>query len=125
MQTSYFANVKNIPDHLEPVGIARGVPRWFKGRSERSLAPTWAMLKMSAADYDLRFDEILEKLDPQATYDLLGENGVILCWEKPGDKCHRRRVAEWFETELGVVVPELGFDRSETLPYDLTPLSAK
>ncbi|MCL6442574.1 MAG: DUF488 domain-containing protein, partial [Alicyclobacillus sp.] len=51
-------------------------------------------------------------------YEELGENAVLLCYEKHNDWCHRRMVADWFEKELGVVVPELGFDRSETLPYE-------
>ena len=35
---------------------------------------------------------------------------VLLCWEKPGATsaafCHRRLVAQWLQTELGVIVSE-------------------
>jgi hypothetical protein len=116
--TSFFANVKKIPAGLEPVSIARGSPRFWKGRVELDLAPTRAMLKMTKVDYDAGFNAILEKLDPQEIYDRLGDNAVLLCWEKPNERCHRRRVAEWLEAKLGIVVPELGLDRASCLPYD-------
>lgn len=38
---------------------------------------------------------------------MYGPDVVLLCYEKPGQFCHRRLVAEWFEQELGLVVPEL------------------
>ena len=27
---------------------------------------------------------------------------VLLCWESPGDFCHRRMIAKWIEEEKGV-----------------------
>jgi hypothetical protein len=52
--------------------------------------------------------EVLSKLDPARVYSDLGEDAVLLCWERPGAFCHRRLVAEWFEENLGVLVPEVG-----------------
>ncbi len=121
MQTSYFGNVRNIPEGCEPVGIARGNPRGYRGRSYKGLAPARAMLKLPRAEYDAQFDAILAQLDPQQTYADLGENAVLLCWEAPGVWCHRRRVTEWLEAALGVEIPELGELRNETLPYDEMP----
>jgi hypothetical protein len=46
---------------------------------------------------------------------------VLLCWEKPTDQgtfCHRALVAAWFGRELGVDVPELGYDGR---PHPLAP----
>jgi len=125
MMTSHYANVKNLPSDLEPVAISRGVPAWFKGRREQGLAPSWAMLKMTAADYDVHFARLLAKLDPRTIYDQLGENAVLLCWEKPNERCHRRAVAEWFERELGVVVPEYGLDRTACQAYAAMPSKLK
>lgn len=125
MQTSYFGNVRNLPEELEPVGIARGTPRGFKGRSVKSLAPTWDMLKLSREEYDERFDAILAGLDPRAVYEELGDRAVLLCWEQPGVWCHRRRVAEWLETELGLVIPEYGYAREDTLLYRDMPAAVK
>jgi hypothetical protein len=125
MFTSYFANAKKLPPDLVPVSIARGSPRGFAGRKELRLAPTWAMLKMTKPDYDARFAEMLAKLDPAEVYHLLGENAVLLCWEKPGDACHRRLVAEWLERHLGIEVPEFGLARLSSLPYDEMPWVTK
>ena len=125
MLTSDFANVQNIPDHLEPVGIARGTPRGYRGRSVKSLAPTWKMLKLPREEYDQQFDEILAQLDPVEIAEELGENAVLLCWERPHTWCHRRRVAEWLEAALGIEIPELGFERSECPPYAELPAAKK
>jgi hypothetical protein len=111
MFTSHFANIKNIPSHLRPVAIAIGVPAWYKGERDLRLAPTRAMLKMTSTEYDKLFAKILDKVDPKQIADELGDNAVLLCWEKPGERCHRRWVAEFLEEALGVEVPELGFPR--------------
>jgi hypothetical protein len=118
MFTSYFAIVKKLPLDLVPVSIARGSPRWFTGKKELRLAPTWAMLKMQKLEYDAAFAELLAKLDPAEMYQVLGENVVLLCWEKPGDTCHRRLVAEWLEAALGIEILEYGFDRGACPAYE-------
>jgi hypothetical protein len=106
MWTSCFSKVKTLPADVEPVGISRGIPAWYKGRRELRLAPSREMLKMSDADYDRHFAPMLAALDPREVYDALGPNAVLLCWERPGQACHRRTVAAWFQEYLGVVVPE-------------------
>jgi uncharacterized protein (DUF488 family) len=66
------------------------------------------MLKMDEATYRAAYQEILDRLDPRKVfYDDLGEDAILLCWEKPGEFCHRRLVAEWIEAALGVKVPEM------------------
>jgi len=43
--------------------------------------------------------DVLDKLDPAKVYaDLSGS--ILCCWEKPGQDCHRRLVAEWLEKHL-------------------------
>lgn len=125
MFTSYFANVKKLPPDLVPVSIARGSPRGFTGRKELRLAPTWAMLKMKKPEYDAAFAAILAKLDPAELYQTLGTNAVLLCWEKPGEACHRRLVAEWLETALGIIISEHGFARTACPAYDKMAWPAK
>lgn len=71
------------------------------------------------------FGEILGPLDPQKVWDELhalagGNEPVLLCHEhypahKPDDWCHRRMIAEWFEQELGVAVPEMELPQHEAL----------
>lgn len=80
------------------------------------LAPTSDMLKIeNAAEYESVYRErILAKLDPKKVYSDLGENAVLLCYEKwddirTGKKfCHRRIIADWLEESIeGTEVKEL------------------
>ncbi|EDP8947924.1 hypothetical protein IDN71_003483 [Salmonella enterica] len=41
---------------------------------------------------------------------------VLLCWEKPGEFCHRQLVARWFRRELGIAVEE--YDPRATPQFD-------
>jgi len=118
MTTSNFAKCANIKG---AVSISNGVPDFFHGPRYKKVAPRWDMLKMSKEDYDREFNFILARLDPQEVYNDLvklgGEDAILLCWEKPNAPCHRRRVAEWLEENLGIVVTEYGMERSEVYPY--------
>ena len=114
MKTSYFAH-KNIIANPHAVAICRGVPKWFHGRIYSPLAPSWDLLLyckknalsplLCARSY---FKEVLYALDPWTVYNEIGAEAILLCWEKPGEFCHRRIVAAWFEWHLKVNVPELG-----------------
>jgi hypothetical protein len=84
-------------------------------QSHDQLAPTWPMLKMSSEDYKVHFDKILDGLDPRKVLSELPDGAVLLCWERPFDCCHRRRVAEWLEEACGIEVTELGYQRSQIL----------
>jgi hypothetical protein len=64
-------------------------------------------------------------LPPERSSQTLGENAVLLCWEKPRDACHRRLVAEWFEHRLGIEVPEFRFARFACPVYSEMPWRAK
>lgn len=119
MKTSNFKECGRNP---EAVAICRGVPAWYKGRRYIELAPTWAMLKLPREEFEAAYrSEILEKLDPTIVLDQLGIDSIILCWEPTGVYCHRRIVAEWLEAECGVIIPEFGHDRSESMPSALMP----
>ena len=73
---------------------------------------------MPSKDYDRLYREILSKLDPQKVANDLGPDAILLCFEKFNDRCHRRLVAEWFETSLGIIIPEFGYEREQSLPYE-------
>jgi hypothetical protein len=103
------SNFKRAWKHPKAVNIARFPPRNWKGRHYFNLAPEPWMLKIKdMAVYDKVFKEkILGRLDPKKVYEELGEDAVLLCFEAPGEYCHRRVVAEWLENNLGIQVPEL------------------
>jgi hypothetical protein len=116
MRTSNFSNAGSDPD---AVAISQGVPKGYTGRRYMPLAPPWSLVREKDEDvYRAAYLKQLSRLDPQKVYDDLGENAILLCWEKPGEFCHRRLVAQWLESELGVTIPEIVKDQSLTLAFD-------
>ncbi len=102
IRTGYYARHAKLPN---AVAISVGVPPWFRGRHYPALAPDRAWLKLSPEEYTPLYQARLAALDAhQVAADL--EGCVLLCWEKPGEFCHRRLVAEWIERETGIVVEE-------------------
>lgn len=95
----------------------RGLPRYI-GREYLDLAPSEALLKawnvkhrkISLAEYTQRFyQETLSHRSPSQVFQDLGEVAILLCYEAPGEFCHRRLVAQWLEEALGISIPEKGF----------------
>lgn len=82
------------------------------------LAPTHDMLKMDEATYrTLYFGNILGRLDAAQLWEDLHRlsyphEPVLLCWGRPPltgrNWCHRRMIAEFFSSELGHNVQEIG-----------------
>ena len=117
--TSYFGNLKHIPPKILPVSIARFPPRWYKGHQMKSLAPPEKLLwkakqgKTDKEDYRLQYlGEIEKRFTPSSLYDSListcgGQDIALLCFEKRGQFCHRRILAQWLEEIPGVEVKEL------------------
>lgn len=114
MYTGYFAKLKDYERlGLIPIAICGGIPNWYKGLWYKKLAPKWSFFNewkndtehKGDNDYYIQHfnDEVLNHL----TYDqVLGDISklcgdfdinkvVLLCYEKPGDFCHRHLVAEW------------------------------
>ncbi|RAY51479.1 hypothetical protein DP186_24015, partial [Enterobacter hormaechei subsp. xiangfangensis] len=77
----------------------------------KKLAPGEWFNSVSVSRYiELYEHEILAKLNPEQTWNelhLLARcEPVLLCWEPPGEFCHRQLVARWFRKELGIAVDE-------------------
>lgn len=119
---------RDLPEHLAPIRISLGYPR-FKLRyelfdSEKLFAPSRSTFGIDDEEefryaYRLRLDNreddalhalrILEQKAEAAGFEGL----ILLCFEdiRGGKKwCHRRMLAEWLEDKLGVPVPELPED---------------
>lgn len=119
--SSFRARHKFMTPDLTPVCIARWAPSW-KGRKELRLAPLPAARKAATdEEYDRIFFAQLAALDPAEIAATLGDGAVLICYEPPGFRCHRRAVAEWLEKALGIEVPELGFPRNLVPPYGEAP----
>lgn len=115
MFTSYFAKLHCVNT---PLSISGRAPVFYRGPEYKVLAPKysfWNAWKNGEIDNDGYVREynrlVLSQLDPAETYKHLtetyGADVTLLCYEKPGDFCHRRLVADWFHSALGVSVPEL------------------
>ncbi len=126
--TSYFGRAKGLKN---AVSIAQGTPKWFTGEKYPALAPSWGLVhEKDTTKYRSRYqEEVLKKQNPlKVAEDLEGK--VILCWEPPGQFCHRRLVAEWLERNLLMEVPELNFTdttkgRSKRVACDLSMFGVK
>jgi hypothetical protein len=113
MKTSYFGNKKASADP-NAISIARWPPRWWGSRNRYiTLAPSRDLLNLSKAglpwlDYVREYRQsVLDKLNSEKVFSDLGADAILMCWEKPGEDCHRRLVAEWLEKHLDIKVPEL------------------
>jgi len=49
----------------------------------------------------------LDNLDAAKVYQELGNDAILLCWERPNKFCHRHIVAEWLSKSLNIQVNEL------------------
>jgi uncharacterized protein YeaO (DUF488 family) len=130
MKTSNFANNKLYG--LNGISISRypATRQGFTGPEFPPLMPSTQLLnwyKTHPDDWqgycDRYNDFNLKCLNPQATWEALNalaqlsqpvhaavSEPILLCYESAKtldtQPCHRRLVADWFERELGVVVPE-------------------
>jgi hypothetical protein len=98
------------------ISISRGEPRWrlpFRYRRLRELAPNdeaWAMKDMREFE-KAYLDQLASLGADRIVADLERLSGshpcVTLCWEKPGEFCHRRVLADWLHAQTGLVIREL------------------
>jgi len=115
LYTSYFGNLKKLRDAgVIPIGISLYPPRWFKGLSIQQLAPHRYMLddKLTEEEYTRLYkDRVLRQLLPTSILKQIetlssGRDVALLCYEKPGDFCHRHIVADWLRIECGIEINE-------------------
>jgi hypothetical protein len=110
MNTSYFARSSKLSNAVSITGKA---PDWYNGKEYKKLAPKFWFFQKYKLDGDELFyresykKEVLDVLDAKQTYEELGDNAVLLCWEAPNRFCHRFIVADWFKEKLGIELKEI------------------
>ena len=112
--TTYFANVKNLDtNRIMPIAICgKAVPGW-SWPEYKKLAPSWSIYDEyknhggTPEHYTERF--VIERLGVLSREQVLSDltelaNGrsevALVCYEKPGDFCHRHIVAAWLGPEI-------------------------
>jgi len=104
--TSNFKIAGNLP---QAVAISRGIPRGWQGRRCKALAPPRDLIKIMEPErfIPLYRAQVLDQLDPmQVIREMGGDNFIMLCFEPPGEFCHRRVVAAWLRKHTGVLIEE-------------------
>lgn len=118
--TSYFANLRKIPDYIVPISICRKSPTGYSGLEYKGLAPSFSLLSAWKKEhneqaYQKVYKNILKHLNPCAIFDDLsnmsqGKDVVLVCYEHPSKFCHRHLVAGWLN-EYGYNVEEWAPER--------------
>lgn len=110
MKTGCFRlNAKN----QGAISIARWAPKWAGNIPEYGeLAPGPWFKSVDRPTYVKRYRKILSGLDAQRVWDDLHNlvyphEPVLLCWESPGEFCHRRGVAKWLSLAMGEPIKEI------------------
>ena len=109
--TSYFGNLKKLPENIIPISICAKAPDWWKGLQYKKLAPKYQFFMEWKKNKDNNYyiehfnEEVLKGLEASEVVmelkHLCGKSMytnidiVLLCYEKPEDFCHRHLVAEW------------------------------
>ena len=118
--TSYFAKIKDLPQHIIPISIAGRAPEWYGGPQYKKLAPKYEFFikwkETRDNDYYIKCfnEQVLDKLNPEEVVkeldnillnitttidynsDLIQVPKIaLICYEKPLDFCHRHLVADW------------------------------
>lgn len=112
LYTSYFAQLKNLPEDIVPISICGKAPEWYTGLQYKKLAPKYGFFmdwkRNNDNDYYIKCynEEVLNQLTVNNVIkdlkSLVGNKSIaLICYEKPFDFCHRHLVAKWF-TENGV-----------------------
>ena len=105
--TSYFANLKQLPDNIIPIAIYGRRPNWYKGLHYSKLAPKYDFFMKWKENHDNDYyikcfnEQVLSELNPHQVLDELynlskDKDIALICYEKPDDFCHRHLVADWF-----------------------------
>lgn len=112
--TSYFANWRKWPKGIQPVAIALYLPKYLPENTvkhETRLAPTGLLLRayrqgtVTQEEYTRQYLKQINQYSPEIVGEAL-DNHLLLCYEKPGDFCHRNILADWLR-DAGFEVQEV------------------
>lgn len=125
LYTSYFANLKNLPQNILPISICGKAPEWYDGIQYKKLAPKYGFFqewkKTQDNDYYIScfneqvlapisccevYEDLMNKKELAEIKNETKYDGVaLICYEAPEKFCHRHLVAKWF-TDSGYEISE-------------------
>ena len=110
--TSYFANWRKFPEGAYTLGVTRHPPKnvdnWIFLSPSDALLKDYKAGRISEHIYSRRYRKELEPKNRDAVIVFLRDlerkhgNVVLCCYEKKGDFCHRKLLAEWLKPELEI-----------------------
>ena len=128
--TSYFAATKDFPPNITPVSISRFPPDGYKGKQVTHLAPSEDLLTRAKSgavtheEYTAKYSAFLKEkvserwikaglsgmfpktADGKPIWESQTDHAAFVCFEKPGDFCHRHILADHL-SGMGIPVEEL------------------
>lgn len=131
--TSYFAQLRNLPRNIVPISICGKAPDWYTGIQYKKLAPKWDFFQKWKENHDNNFyiksfkaevlapltvQQVVEELQARLPEDAKDSDIALICYEKPGDFCHRHLVADWL-CENGVECREWEAEHYEQLRMEV------
>jgi len=116
MKKIYTSNYARNSNNPKAIGISFVIPEWYNGATLPKLAPMQAMINTfkrkkdsyMERQFSQRYISLLRSRDIKAESLLeeIPDGSILLCYESPGEFCHRRVLAEWIEHHTGVHIPE-------------------
>ena len=110
--TTYFDNLKSLPDSIIPISICLKTPDWYDGLQYKKLAPretffhVWRKTRNNNYYIDCFNEQVLKQLNiDEVILDIKNlisnipnnENKdiALVCYELPCEFCHRHLVSQW------------------------------
>ena len=119
--TTYFTQLRNLPENIIPVSMCGKAPLWYKGLQYKKLAPKYGFFMEWKKNHDndyyiehfnsevlsaltaLRVVTELQTMLPDDMKSAMSSpfysnsdfHIALVCYEKPGDFCHRHLVSQW------------------------------
>ena len=105
-----------MPRNILPVAICRKIPKGYNGNIYAKLCPSkgaLALYRETQDEFAMKrhfYEETLSQLNAREIAEYLQSLNpegdiVLICYEKPGDFCHRHLVSDWFN-KSGITVKE-------------------
>lgn len=116
MKKIYTSNYARHCDNPMAIGISLTIPEWYNGKYLKYLAPRSEMLgkfKQNGESYSQRkytrdYIDLLKarNVNPHQLIKKIPDGSILLCYETPGEFCHRRILADWVERHTGFIIQE-------------------